>query len=193
MEAHTFTTAVRGFHYYRRFWRPKENDCFYEPGNVFDQFAIETVDERGETVEHLPKRISRVTRYFLDRGISMHCKLTSRHYRCSPLVQGGLKIKCEVVINSRATVLQPRLTAYYLELIQNLYTEPVEERVIGELVFSFAMTLPPIVNMPVLPTLKKRKKKATATKATTRNREIREMFSSSKKTQPANDNVIVLD
>ena len=126
----------------------------------------------------------------------MHCKLTSRHYRRSPSVQGGLEINCEVVINSRATVLQSKLTAHYLELIQNLYNEPVEEKVMGELIFSFVMTLPPMMNMPVLPTLKKRKKKATTTNATTRNRDIREMFSGSKKskkTQPANDNVIVLD
>ena len=96
----------------------------------------------------------------------------------------------------QSTVLQSRLTARYLELIQNLYTEPVEERVMGELVFNFAMTLPPMVDMPALPTLKKRKKKATTTNATTRNRDIREMFSGSKKskkTQPANYNTIVLD
>ena len=58
MEVHTFTAVVRGFHYYRRFCRTKENeklDCFYEPGNLFDQFAIKTVDERGETVGHLSK------------------------------------------------------------------------------------------------------------------------------------------
>ena len=97
----------------------------------------------------------------------MHCKLTSRHYRRSPLVQGGLEIEYEVVINSRATVLQSRLTARYLELIQNLYTEHVEERVIRELVFNFVMTLPPMVNIPVLPTLKERNKKATTTNATT--------------------------
>ena len=98
----------------------------------------------------------------------MHHKLNSRHFRRSPLVQGGLEIICEVVINSRATVLQSRLTCRYLELIQNLYTEPVEERVMGELVFTFVMTLPPMVNMPVLPTLKKRQKKATTTNAKTR-------------------------
>ena len=190
---------MRFTHYYRRFWRPKENeklDCFYEPGNVFDQFAIKTVDEREETVGHLPKEMSRVTKYFLDRRISLHCKLTSRHYRHSPLVQGGLEIECEVVINSRATLLQSRLTARYLELIQNLHTEPVEERVMGELVFNFVITLPPIVNMPVLQTLKKKKKKASTTNATIRNRDISEMVSGSKKskkTQPANDNIIVLD
>ena len=110
MEVHTFTAAVRGFHCYRRFWQPNENEKLYEPGNVFDQFVIKTVDERGGTVGHWPKEISRVTKYSLDQGISMHCKLTSRHYRRSPLVQGGLEIKCEVMINSRATVLQSRLT-----------------------------------------------------------------------------------
>ena len=93
-------------------------------------------------------------------------------------------------------MLQSKLTARYLELIQNLYTEPVEERVMGELVFNFVMILLPMVNMPVLPTLKKRKKRATTTNATTRNRDIREMFpgsKKSKKTQSANDNIIVLD
>ena len=64
METHSFTAAVRGFHYYRRFWRPKENeklDCLHEPGNAFDHFAIKTVNEKGENVGHLPKEISRVT------------------------------------------------------------------------------------------------------------------------------------
>ena len=48
MEVHKFRAAVRGFHYYRRSWRPKENEKLqklYEPGNGFDQFAIKTVDE----------------------------------------------------------------------------------------------------------------------------------------------------
>ena len=43
METNLFTAAVRGFHYYRRFWQPKENeklDCLYEPGNAFDRFAV---------------------------------------------------------------------------------------------------------------------------------------------------------
>ena len=76
---------------------------------------------------------------------------------------------------------------------QQFYTQTVEEREMGELVFNFVMTLPPMVNIPVLPTLKKRKKKATTTNATTRNRDICEMFSGSKrskKTQPVIDNQI---
>ena len=108
MEKHTFTAAVRGYHYYRRFWQPKENEkliCLHDPGNTFDRFAIKTVSENGETVGHLPKEISRITKYFLDRGASMYCTLSSEHYRRSPLVQGGLEIECQAVIETRATVL----------------------------------------------------------------------------------------
>ena len=46
-------------------------------------------------------------------------------------MQGGLEIECEVVINSRATMLQSRLTARYLDLVKDLYTEPAEDRVVG--------------------------------------------------------------
>ena len=57
MKTHSFTAAVRGFHYFRRFWQPKENDkldCLHEPGNAFDRFAMKTVNEKGEIVGHLP-------------------------------------------------------------------------------------------------------------------------------------------
>ena len=128
METHSFTAAVRGFHYNRRFWRPKENeklDCLHEPGNAFDRFAIKTVTEKGEIVGHLPKEISRVTKYLLGRGLTMHCKLSSRHYRRSPLVQGGLEIQCEVVLISRETMLQSRLTARYIFILSLQKTEPL--------------------------------------------------------------------
>lgn len=193
MEVHTFTAAVRGFHYYRRFWKPKENeklDCMHEPGNVFDRFAIKTMDERGETVGHLPKEISRVTKYFLDRGFSMYCKLTSRHYRRSPLVQGGLEIKCEVVINSCSTVLQSRLTARYMELVQNIYTEPVDEKVMGELIFNFTMTLPPLLpSYNANSSEQKKRKTHQAATAASGNRDIRQMMAKKiKKTS-----VIIID
>ena len=87
MESHTFTAAVIGYHYYRRFCRPKENEkliCLYEAGNPLDRFAIKTVNESGEIVGHLPKEISSVTKYFLDQGASMYCKLSSEHYHRFP-------------------------------------------------------------------------------------------------------------
>lgn len=177
MEVRKYAAAVRGFHYYQRFWRPKENeelDCIHEPDNVFDRFAIKTVNKDGDTVGHLPKELSRVTKYFLDRGFTMKCKLTSNHYRRSPLVQGGLEIKCEVMINARPTLLQAKLTTRYLELVHSLYTEPVEEKLMGELIFNFVMTLPPLPGTSITP-LEKRKRKKNENGANS-SRDIREMF-----------------
>ena len=175
IETHSFTAAVRGFHYYRRFWRPKENEklyCLHGPGNAFDRFAIKTVNEKGEIVGHLPK----------------DCKLSSRHYRRSPLVQGGLEIQCEVVLISRATMLQSRLTACYMELVTDLYIEPAEDRAVGNL-FNFVMTLPPVVNTPPVSAQNRKKKKAAT--STEGNKDIREMFSMAKRKKETK--VIVMD
>ena len=78
----------------------------------------------------------------------MYCRLSSQHYRRPPLVQGGLEIECEVVIDSRATMLQSKLTARYLDLVKDIYTEPTEDRAVGNL-FNFIMTLPPVINTRV--------------------------------------------
>ena len=59
----------------------------HEAGNPFDRFAIKTVKENGEIVGHLPREISRVTKFCLDRGATMYSELSSNHYRRSPLVQ----------------------------------------------------------------------------------------------------------
>ena len=48
------------------------------------------------------------------------------------------------MIKTLATMLQARLTRRYLYLVKDLYTEPREERVVGNL-FNFVMMLPPIV------------------------------------------------
>ena len=86
-----------------------------------------------------------------------------------------LVLECEVAINSRETMLQSRLTARYLDLVKDLYREPAEDRVVGNL-FNFVVTLSPMVNTsaPI-----KRKKKASAINASG-NRDIREMFGATK-------------
>ena len=63
----------------------------------------------------------------------MYCTLSSEHSRRSPLVQGGLEIECQAVIETRATILQAKLTSRYLDLVK-----------VGNL-FNFVMTLPPTV------------------------------------------------
>ena len=115
---YSFTAAVRGFHYYRKFWKPKENeklDCSHEEHNPFDWFAIKTVTSDGMIVGHLPREISRITNFFLDFGVVMQVELTSKHYRHSPLVKCGMEIACLVRVRIPTTLKNTKLAEKYLE------------------------------------------------------------------------------
>ena len=65
-----FTAAVGGFHHYRKYWTPEpEQDLHWchEKGNVFDRYAIKICEiGKDVAVGHLPKEISRVTKFFID-------------------------------------------------------------------------------------------------------------------------------
>ena len=51
-------------------------------------------------------------------------------------------MKCKVMINAPSTLIQSGLTTRHLELVHHIYTEPVYERLMGEHIFDFTMTLP---------------------------------------------------
>ena len=79
------------------------------------------------------------------------------------------------------------LTRSHLNLVKDLYTEPTEDRVAGNL-FNFVMALPPTVVTPQAPV--KRKTKSVST-TVSRNLYIREMFAAPKENETPN--VIVVD
>ena len=93
-----FESAVRGYHYYQKYWSPKEHEtlnCYHKPGNPFDIFAIKTCSHGSLLpVGHLHREISRLTNLILDRGTEVEAKLTSNQYCCSPITPGGLEIPC---------------------------------------------------------------------------------------------------
>ena len=93
------TAAVRAYHYYRKFWQSKPTqtlNCFYEEDNPFDPFAIKVCEVgKMDVVGHLPREISRATKFFMDLGGKVSVTLTSEHYRRSSLVQGGMEIACQ--------------------------------------------------------------------------------------------------
>ena len=76
-----FEMAVRGYHYYRKYWSPNEDEtlnCFHEPGNSFDIFAIKTCSHGClQPVGRLPREIRRLTKLILDRGTDLKAKPTS--------------------------------------------------------------------------------------------------------------------
>lgn len=130
-----FSAAVRGYHYYKSFWNPQREqflECHHEFGNPFDRFAIK-VCEIGDTnaVGHLPREILRVTKFFMDRGAIVNAKLTSEHYRRSPIVQGGMEIPCKITVKIAGTCINLLLMEKYKQLIEELYIEPKNEENLG--------------------------------------------------------------
>ena len=97
-----FSAALRGFHVYRDVRKPLENEeleCLFERHNLFDMFTINTCRLKGgQIVRHLPREISRPTKFLLDRGAKVTAQLTGTYYRRSPLFQRGLKIPCLVTV-----------------------------------------------------------------------------------------------
>ena len=90
-----FPVAVRGYRYYGSIWFPEieeQLDFSHYFGNVFDVFSIKTCKPDGIVVDHLPREISRATKFLLDGGAQISAILTSTDYRRSLLVQGGLEM-----------------------------------------------------------------------------------------------------
>ena len=190
-----YTAAVRGFHYFKTIWHPKKNEllsCQFENGNCYDIFAIKTCDENGRMVGHLPREVSRITKFIIDRGAKVTAELQGTHYRRSPLVKGGLEIPCKVTVSMLGTCVNLLLLERYKQLTGELYLEPKEEVILG----SF---LVPIQAPEAPDTRKKSQKKPENKKKTTMSRDIRRYFGvqqANNKDNPEagkSDSLIVID
>ena len=67
-----------------------------ETANTHDRFAV-TIRKGTLTIGHVTAEISKVCWFFLRRGGTIKCRVsTDRHCR-SPLEQGGLEVPCELI------------------------------------------------------------------------------------------------
>ena len=162
-----FVCAIRGYHYYRRYWTPIINEnlnCLHDRENPFDVFAIKTCQSQSfEAVGHLPREISRATKFLLDRGALVTATISSNNYRRSPLVQGGLEIPCKITIKMpAASVKNIKILEKYMSIVGELYTEPEQEIIMGSIVFdSFPGDSTQETNKSEIRTKKQPKKKET--------------------------------
>lgn len=128
-----FRSAVRGYHVYRDTWKPYVSEslrCEYEPDNLFDMFAIKVCLDKN-IVGHLPREISRPTKFLLDRGAQIVAAISSTVVRRSPLFQGGLEVLCNVKVSMPKTVKGQELMDRYKEMVSNLYHEPDDDVIVG--------------------------------------------------------------
>ena len=108
------TTAVKGFQVYCSIWKPfmrEELNCDHEYDNAFDCFSIKT-EKDGLVVGHLPREIYIATKFVVVVQRLLQ-KITSDHYKNSPLFQGGLDIRCFVIVTLPATIRGQLLLSKY--------------------------------------------------------------------------------
>ena len=67
----------------------------------------------------------------MDRETTATATLTSEHYRRPPLVQGGLEIPCKVSVTMPGTISNLLVMEKYWQLVEELYTEPKNEEILG--------------------------------------------------------------
>lgn len=128
-----FLSAVRGFHVYRDIWKPYVSEilrCEFEPENQFDMFSVKVCSDE-KIVGHIPREISRPTKFLLDRGAQIFATIRSTAVRRSPLFQGGLEVMCTVKVSLPKTVKAQELLDKYKEMVLSLYTEPDDDVIVG--------------------------------------------------------------
>ena len=128
------SAAVRSFHFYRTARVPTESDklkCTHEKNNPFNDFAIKTMNNSGQTVWHLPLELSRITKFLIDRGAKVEAQLSSKNFSRSPLIQGGLEIPSDVLVTMPGTIDNQFILEKYRKLVCEKHAEPKEEVIIG--------------------------------------------------------------
>ena len=170
-----FTCAVRDFHHYPHHWhlvRDQILNCCHERNNPFDRFAIKFCEAgKEETICHIPMEISRMTKYFMDKGTTVTAQLTGVHYRRSPLVQGGLEIPCKIMVTISGTVSNLLCMEKYKDIVTDRYIEPKNEEIMGSFIQAINDAPLPV---PASPKKKKVEKKKTDN---ARHKDIRDFFS----------------
>ena len=113
---YSFPCGLRGFHAYKEIWKPKVGDvlsCIHERNNQHDRYAIAATNLlpgrlSNVTLGHLPREISRFTRFLISRGADVSVTVKDAHFRRSPLIHGGLEIPVEATVRMEA--LRPKFT-----------------------------------------------------------------------------------
>ena len=127
-------SAVRGFHVNKRNVKPEEGEllkCSHEEDNLFDIFSMKLCKSGTDAIaDHLPMRISRITKFIMARGVSVTLKIIGKYHRRSHLVQGELEGPCQMTVMMSRSVVNHLLLTLYEEVLNELYIEPKNEEIV---------------------------------------------------------------
>ena len=113
-------------------WKPKEGEileCLHKENNPYDVFPIKVCKSNNaqNVVGHLPMEISRITKFIPQRGARVQATVSGKHYRRSPLIQGGLEVPCLVTVTMPGSIINHLLIARYEKLLGEL--EPKDKEI----------------------------------------------------------------
>ena len=116
-------------------WKPEEEEileCLHEENNPYDVFSIKVCKSHNaqSMVGHLPLEMSRITKFIPQRGARVQATVTGKHYRRSPLIQGGLEVLCFVTVTMPGSIMNHILIARYEKFLGELYLVPKDEEII---------------------------------------------------------------
>ena len=107
MEIHQ-DSCIRGYHVYNEIWTAVLGEVLLtqrELHNVTDRYAVAVKKHSGETVGHLPRKISRLCSMFIGQGGDITCVVTGNRGYSSDLVQGGLEIPCSIIFRGKEKLI----------------------------------------------------------------------------------------
>ena len=130
----SFLCGLRGYHKYRSVWTPSLHEVLparHEASNPHDQYAIACMKILPgglfeSVVGHLPKEVSRFTRFIILHGARVSAKIVAVNHRRSPLVQGGLEIPVEVTVEMDFSEDNKISILKYEALVNERYKEPID-------------------------------------------------------------------
>ena len=102
------SSCIQGYHIYGETWMAVMGEqllCKREVRNVVDQYTISVKKDSGITVGHLPQKISRVCRMFIQRGRDIIATATGCRRYSYDSVQGGLEIPCELTFSGETQAI----------------------------------------------------------------------------------------
>ena len=105
----TFTveSCIRGYHVYKSIWDAtvgEELECARESANPADRYAV-AMKKNGETVGHVPKKMSRLCALFLERNGTILCTVTGPRRHSADLPQGGLELPCTLTFSGDSSAV----------------------------------------------------------------------------------------
>lgn len=87
-------------------WQPKGNEllcCCFKKGNCYDRFAIKMCTENKRMVGHLPREVSWITKFIIDRGTKVKAELIGSHSCRSHLAKGRSENSSKVSVSMIGT------------------------------------------------------------------------------------------